>query len=298
TLKVGDTILVGTTYGKIRAMYDYKGQPVKRATPAMPVVVSGLKDVPNAGDQFEAVENERIAREMAAQRALETQQKAPRPAQSLSLEEIYAQAQAGNVQSLNIVLKADVQGSIEPIVNSLSKIKVGELGVEFIHQGLGNVTESDVMLAIASKAIVIGFNVDVEPAAERLANAEGVDVRTYNVIYRLIEDVQLALTGMLEPQYQDVLQGRAVVRQVFHISRVGDVAGAQVIEGKALRNAKMRIVRNGEVLFEGPVASLKRFTEDVREVLTGFECGIGVGDFKGLQVGDIIEFYTRERVNG
>ncbi|MBC7255042.1 MAG: translation initiation factor IF-2 [Chloroflexi bacterium] len=298
TLKVGDTILVGTTYGKIRAMYDYKGQLVKRATPAMPVVVSGLKDVPNAGDQFEAVESERVAREMAAQRALEAQQKAPRPAQSLSLEEIYAQAQAGNVQSLNIVLKADVQGSIEPIVNSLSKIKVGELGVEFIHQGLGNITESDVMLAIASKAIVIGFNVDIEPAAERLANAEGVDVRTYNVIYRLIEDVQLALTGMLEPQYQDVLQGRAVVRQVFHISRVGDVAGAQVIEGKALRNAKMRIVRNGEVLFEGPVASLKRFTEDVREVLTGFECGIGVGDFKGLQVGDIIEFYTRERVNG
>lgn len=298
TLKVGDTILVGATYGKIRAMYDYKGKPVNRATPAMPVVVAGLKDVPNPGDQFEAVENERIARDLAAQRAQEIQQRAARPIQALSLEEIYAQAQAGNVQALNVVLKADVQGSIEPIVNSLSKIKVGELGVEFIHQGLGNITESDVMLAIASKAIVIGFNVNVEPAAERLANAEGVDVRTYNVIYRLIEDVQLALAGMLEPQYQDVLQGRAIVRQVFHISRVGDVAGAQVIEGKALRNAKMRILRNGEVLFEGPVASLKRFTEDVREVLTGFECGIGVGDFKGLQVGDIIEFYTRERVNG
>lgn len=298
TLKVGDTILVGTTYGKIRAMYDYKGQAVKRATPAMPVVVSGLKSVPDAGDQFEVVENERVARDLAAERAQEAQQKVARPTQALSLEEIYAQAQAGNVQALNIVLKADVQGSIEPIVNSLSKIQVGELGVEFVHQGLGNITESDVMLAIASKAIITGFNVDIDPAAERLASAEGVDVRTYNVIYRLIEDVQLALVGMLEPTYEDVFQGRAVVRQVFHISRVGDVAGAQVIEGKALRNAKMRILRGDEVLFEGPVTSLKRFTEDVREVLTGFECGIGVGDFKGLQEGDIIEFYTRERVNG
>jgi translation initiation factor IF-2 len=296
TLKVGDAILVGQTYGKIRAMFDYQGQAIKRATPAMPAVVTGLRGVPEAGDEWEMVESERLARDMAEQRAMSLHEKAARPTQALTLEDIYAQAQAGSVKSLNIVLKADVQGSLEPIVNSLSKIEVGDLKVEFIHQGVGSVGESDVMLAIASKAIIIGFSVSVEPSAERLADAEGIDVRTYNIIYRVIEDVQLALTGMLAPVYQEVTQGRAVVRQVFHISRLGDVAGVRVTEGKALRNARLRVHRGDEALYEGNVTSLKRFTEDTREVTVGMECGVGVGDFKGLSVDDVIEFYTREIV--
>lgn len=296
TLKVGDALLVGQTYGKIRAMFDYQGQEIKRATPAMPVVVTGLRGVPEAGDEWEVVESERQARDMAEQRVLNQQEKAARPVQAMSLEDVYAQAQAGSVKSLNIVLKADVQGSIEPIVNSLSKLEVGDLKVEFIHQGVGNVGESDVMLAIASKAIVIGFNVSIDPSAERLAEAEGIDVRTYSIIYRLIEDVQLALSGMLAPVYQEVLQGRAVVRQVFHISRLGDVAGVRVTEGKALRNARLRVLRGDEMLFEGPVTSLKRYTEDIREVTVGLECGVGVGDFKGLAEDDVIEFYTKEVV--
>jgi translation initiation factor IF-2 len=237
-----------------------------------------------------------VARDLAEQRTLEAQARGAQPVQTLTLEEIYAQAQAGAVQSLNIVLKADVQGSLEPIVSSLAKLQIGDLKVEFIHQGVGNIGEADVQLAIASKAIVIGFDVTVDGSAQRLADAEGVDVRTYNIIYRLIEDVQLALTGMLAPVYEEVVQGRAVVRQVYHISRVGDIAGSRVLEGKALRNARLRVKRGDEVLFEGNVSSLKRFTDDAREVGPGLECGIGVGDFKGLAVDDVIEFYTREVV--
>ncbi len=296
TLKAGDALLVGQTYGKIRAMFDYLGRPIKRATPAMPVVVTGLKDVPGAGDEFEVAENERVARDLAEQRTQQFQERSARPVQSFNLEDVFAQAQAGAVQSLNIVLKADVQGSLEPIVNSLEKLEVGDLKVQFIHKGVGTIGEADVMLAVASKAIVIGFSVGVDGAAHRLAEAEGVDVRTYEIIYRLIEDVQLALTGMLAPVYKEVVQGKAVVRQVFHISRVGDVAGCQVSEGKALRNARLRVRRGDQMLYEGPVSSLKRFTEDAREVGPGLECGVGVGDFKGLEPDDVLEFVTKELV--
>jgi translation initiation factor IF-2 len=294
TLRVGDVLLVGRTYGKIRAMYDHQGKPLKHALPSTPVVVTGLHDVPEAGDKFEVVESERQARELAEQRMLEYQTAAARPV--LTLDEIYRRAQEGSVQALNLILKADVQGSIEPIRNSLEKIDVGDLKVKFVHQGVGNVSESDVMLAAASQAIIVGFNVGVEPAAQRLAEAEGVSIRTYAVIYELIDDVQRALSGMLKPEYKEVLQGKAIVREVFNISRVGKVAGVQVTEGKALRNALVRVKRAEAVLHEGRVGSLKRFTEDVREVGAGMECGVTVEGFGAFQVGDILEFYTQELV--
>lgn len=296
TLRVGDVLLVGRTYGKVRAMYDHQGKPLKQALPSTPVVVTGLHDVPEAGDKFEVVDSERQAKELAEQRMLEYQAAASRPVQMLTLDEIYQRAQAGSVQALNLILKVDVQGSVEPIRNSLEKIDVSDLKIKFVHHGVGNVSESDVMLAAASQAIIIGFNVAVEPAAQRLAEAEGVSIRLYNVIYELIDDVQRALTGMLQPEYKEVIQGRAVVREVFNISRVGKVAGVQVLEGKALRNAKVRVKRGETVLHDGRVGSLKRFTEDVREVSAGLECGVSVEGFGGFQAGDILEFYTQELV--
>ncbi|MBC7234310.1 MAG: translation initiation factor IF-2 [Chloroflexi bacterium] len=294
TLQVGDAVVIGETYGKIRAMSDHTGKHIRRATPSTPVVVLGLRDVPQAGEKFEVVGDERKAREIAAQRALQRSQSAALRAATLNLEDLYARAQAGAVETLNLILKADVQGSIEPIKNSLEKLEVGDLHVKFIHEGVGNISESDVNLAVASNAVIIGFNVQVEPSAEKMAEAEGVQIRTYDIIYRLIEDVQLAMTGMLAPEYHEVIQGRAVVREVFKVSRLGAVAGVQVIEGRALRNAKVRVKRREQLIFDGQVASLRRFTEDVREVATGYECGVGIANFSDFQEGDILEFYSEE----
>lgn len=295
TLEVGATLSVGQTYGKIRAMFDYKGAPITKAGPSMPVVVSGLRDVPAAGDSFVVVDSERTARAISEQRIQASQQRTSQTA-VMTLEQVYAQAQAGKVHSLNLILKADVQGSIEPIKNSLQQVHVGDLSVHFVHEGVGIVAESDINLAVAAKAVVIGFSVGVDPAAERLAEAEGIEVRLYDIIYRVIEDVEKALTGMLEPVFEDVLRGKAIVRQVFNISRVGVIAGSQINEGKGLRSATGRVVRDGKVVHQGRISSLKRFTEDVREVNTGLECGIGIEGATDIQEGDTIEFYTREQV--
>ncbi|OGO06593.1 MAG: translation initiation factor IF-2 [Chloroflexi bacterium RBG_13_56_8] len=296
TLQSGDVLLVGQTYGKIRAMFDYQGKQIERATPSMPVAVLGLHDVPTAGDTFEVVKSDSKAREMAERRTLDLQEARSRSIRPLTLDQIYERAQAGAVQSLNLVLKADVQGSLEPIRNSLNTLDIGDLKVDFVHEGVGNVRESDVMLASASQAIIIGFNVGVDPAAQRLAETEGVSIRTYDVIYRVIEDVQRALTGMLEPEYEQVVHGRATVRAVFDLSRAGKVAGAQVTEGKVLRNAMVRVVRGGNILFDGRVNSLKRFADDVREVAAGMECGVGVEGFSDFREGDILEFYSERLV--
>jgi len=298
TLSEGDTIVVGQTYGRIRAMFDYQGNRIKKALPSTPVVVTGLRGVPVAGDTFRAVENEREARSMVEERMLESKETQRRAAQPLTLDQIYAQAQAGAVQSLNLILKADVDGSLEPVRTSLEKLQIGDLKVKIVHEGVGNVSESDVQLAIASEAIIIGFNVSVDTAAQRVADAEGVSIRLYDIIYRLIEDVQKALTGMLEPEYADVVQGHAVVREVFNISRVGKVAGVRVRDGRALRNAMVRVKRGDEVVHEGRVTSLRRFTEDVREVTAGLECGVGVEGLDDVQPDDVLEFYTREVVEG
>jgi translation initiation factor IF-2 len=296
TLKVGDVLNVGQTYGKIRAMFDHQGKPLKRALPSTPVVITGLHEVPAAGDKFEVAESDRQAKEIAEQRTQALQVHEAQPVEALTLEAIYERAQAGALQALNLVLKADVQGSIEPIKNSIEKINVGDLKARFIHQGVGTIGESDVMLAVASQAVIVGFNVNVETTAQRLAEAEHVSIRTYDVIYRLIEDVQLALTGMLAPKYEDVVQGRAIVREVFSISRLGKIAGVQVTEGKALRNSQVRVKRGDKILHDGRVSSLKRFTEDAREVGTGLECGVSVEGFNGYEAGDTLEFYTHEVV--
>ena len=295
-LKEGDALVVGNTHGKIRAMFNPQGKRIKKASPSAPAVVMGLRDVPDASDRFEVAVSERAAREEAERRTLAAQTDASGPQETLTLEGIFAQAQAGSVQSLNLVLKVDVQGSIEPIKNSLDKIEIGGLRTKFVHEGVGKVSESDITLAVASKAVVVGFNVAIDPSAQRLAETEHVDVRTYDIIYRLIEDVQAALSGMLEPEYEDVVKGRALVRQIFRVRRQGAVAGSQVQEGVALRSAKARVLRGEEIIHDGTVASLKRFAEDAREVRTGMECGIGIEGFEDYLEGDIIEFYDREVV--
>lgn len=298
TLKVGDFVTVGRMAGRIRAMLNDLGKPVKEATPSMPVKVLGLPEVPSAGDVMQVMDNEQVARQIAAgrresEREQAAQQFVHRP---VSLDDVFAQMQAGKVKELNMVLKADAQGSIEPITQSLDKIEYENLKVKFISVGTGNVSESDVSLALASDAIVIAFAVDVDSAARRMADAENVDVRYYDIIYKLIEDVDKALRGMLEPVYEDVIVGRAEVRALFRIPRKGTIAGVQVLDGKAQRSATVRVRRGSETIHQGKPASLKRFTEDVTEVNTGFECGVGFDGFNDLLEGDILEFFKKERV--
>ena len=296
TLREGDSLVIDDIYGRVRAMFNEKGERLREAPPSTPVVVLGLSGVPRAGDIFEVVKDEKTARAIAAQRAEEKERETARPSRALSLEEIYARMEAGQVKELRLILKTDVQGAIEPVVSSLEKLSHDELKVKFIHVGTGNISESDIMLAVASKAIVIGFNVEVDPAARIMAEAEGVDVRLYDVIYKLIEDVDKALKGLLEPTYEELVTGRAEVRAVFTIPRVGNVAGVYVTEGLLSRNSLARVKRDGQVIYEGRVASLKRFAEDVKEVRAGYECGVGLEGFGDFKEGDIIELYREERV--
>ena len=296
TLKVSDSLVIGNIYGKVRAMFNDKMQRIKTAPPATPAVILGLSDMPEAGMAFEVAAEEKTARALAEQRAAKKEEETAKRVQPLTLDEIYAQIKAGTVKELGLVLKTDVQGSIEPIVNSLEKLSSEEVRVNIIHKGTGNINESDVMLAVASKAIIIGFDVSVSPPAARMAETEGVSVRLYDIIYRLIDDVDKALKGMLEPEYKEVIIGHGQVIATFRIPRVGVVAGVQVSDGKAARNAFVRVRRGEEKIHEGKVASLKRYTEDAREVNAGMECGIGLEGFEKFQVGDILEFYTKEQV--
>jgi translation initiation factor IF-2 len=295
SLHQGDVLLVGEIYGRVRAMHDDKGRRIEKASPSKPVVVMGLPSVPTAGDIFQVVEDERTARAIAARRAAERAERAARPVR-LSLEEIFERFQAGEIKELNVILKADVQGSLEPIVDSLEDLGNEDLKIKILRHDTGNVNESDVMLAVASEAIIIGFNVTADAAARRAAEAEGVDIRLYRIIYKLIEDMDKALKGLLEPEYQDVVIGHAQVRAVFRISRTGNIAGVHVTDGVVARNGRVRVHRGAEVLFDGQLASLKRFTEDVREVQAGFECGVGVEGFGDFEEGDILEFYRKEQV--
>jgi len=297
SLSVGDAVAVGSIFGRVRAMVDDNGRSIKKAMPSTPAAIFGLSDVPNAGDRFEVVKDERIARARAAEYAASSGAATIRSERKVSLEDFFRKAQAEGMKELLLVIKADGQGSIEPLVNSLQKLDLDEVKVRVLHTGTGSVSESDVSLAVASRAIVIAFNVDVDEAARRMAESEGIDVRKYNVIYKLIDDVDKALKGMLEPVYRDKVLGRAEVRQVFKIKNVGVIAGCIVREGVIQRDAKARLVRGGEAIFDGGVSSLKRFTEDVKEVRQGFECGIGLANFKDYKEGDSIEFYVKERVS-
>lgn len=298
TLHIGDSIVAGDIFGKIRALYDDKGQPITAAPPATPVVVLGISDVPAAGDTFSVETDERTARTLAAER--QTKKRADMTAaaapKSIALETIFAQAQSGQTKELTLILKADVQGSIEPIVNSLEKLGDEKLHVKMLHQATGNINESDVMLAVASKAIILGFSVSVDAATQRLADQEGVDIRIYNIIYNIVEDIEKALKGMLEPVYKEVILGHAEVRAVFHITKVGKIAGCYVTDGEIVRGASVRVKRGSTIVQEDRIGTLKRYQEDATEVKTGFECGIGLNNFHDVQVGDILEPYKKERV--
>lgn len=294
TLKVGDVVLVGTAYGKLRAMFDFRGKPIRKAEPSTPVEVIGLSDVPSAGEPFEVVASEREAR-LEVEKRLEEQKQRAAARKKVSLEDLFSRYQAGETKELRLILKADVQGSLEPIITELQKLGSGDIKIDIIYAETGNITENDIMLASASKAIVVGFNVQADAAARRLAESEGVSIRTYDIIYRLTEDIEKALKGMLEPEHREVVIGRAQVLAVFPVSKLGKVAGCRVSEGEIRRNANIRVYRNGNVIFEGEIASLRHQKEDVREIRQGYECGIGVRNFNDFQPGDVLECYVIER---
>lgn len=296
SLNLGDIVVVGTSYGKVKAMFDYRGRRLRRAGPSTPVSVMGLNEVPVAGDLFEVVPSEREARAIVMER-LQAQEKASTAQKTgLTLEQLFDRFQAGEVKELRLIVKADVQGSIEPIVNSLNELKQEDIKINILHKEIGNIGENDVMLAAASKAIVIGFNVQADLAARKLAEAEGVSIRLYDVIYRLIEDIEKALKGMLEPEEKETVVGHAEVRAVFRISKVGNVAGCRVLDGEIRRNARVRLTRKGTLVYEGEIASLKHLQEDVREVRAGFECGVALKNFSDVAVGDLLECYVLEKV--
>jgi translation initiation factor IF-2 len=298
TLRLKDTVVVGETYGKVRAMMTDTGRRVKKADPAMPVVIMGLNDVPNAGDTLQVVPDERTAREIALARQRQREAERLRAQRALSLDDLLDRIREGEIKELNIILKADVQGSIGAIEHALSKLNEegGEVQVNILHKATGAITESDVMLAVASRAIIIGFNARPDPAARRAAEREGVDIRFYNIIYELVDDVRRAMQGMLAPKMREVVDGYAEVRQIFHLPGKIVAAGLYVTEGKALRNDRARVLRGGVVIHEGPLASLKRFKDDVREVAAGYECGATLSEFNDIQVGDMLEFFHVEEV--
>jgi translation initiation factor IF-2 len=296
TLRVGDYVLIGEIHGRIRAMFNEAGKRTKTATPSAPVVVLGLSDVPQAGNTFRVLSDEKTARALAAERMDQRRAEQQRLVRALSLEDVYAQMQAGATKELNVILKADVQGALEPVASSLEKLGDEDLRVKIIHQATGNITESDISLAIASQAIVVGFNVRAEPAARTMAETEGVQIRHYQVIYKLIEDIDKALKGLLEPVYEKVIIGHAEVKATFRVSKVGKVAGVYVEDGIVKRNAQVTVIRDSEEIFDGNITSLKRFTEDVAEVQDGLECGVGLDNFQDFEEGDILEVYTKERV--
>jgi len=297
TLRVGDAIVAGDAAGKVRALYDYRGEKVKEAVPGEPVEILGFDSPPRAGELARVVEHERQAKDLAEKRAerLRREELAQRSQSGLSLENLFDQLQTGAVQELNIVLKGDVQGSVEALLGELSKIQHPEVRVNVIHTGVGGITENDVNLASASSALVIGFNVRPSGEARSLAEREGVDIRTYRVIYKLTEDIEQALVGMLSPVTTEEVLGEAEVRALFRVSRLGTIAGCMVTSGVVRRNARVRVIRDGTVIYETSIAQLKRFKEDAREVAEGFECGILLDGFNDVKEGDVLEaFETRE----
>jgi len=295
TLHVGDCILTGITYGKIKAMIDDKGKRLKKAGPSTPVEISGLSDIPIAGDDFIVLENEKEARQLAEKR--KDMQKGERQRRSnISLDDLFSQIQDGNIQDVNIIIKADVQGSIEAIKQSLEKLDNESVRINVIHGAVGAINETDVMLAATSNAIVIGFNVRPDKNAVKLAETEDVDIRLYRVIYDAVEDIKKAMEGMLAPEFREKVMGNAEVREVFKIPSIGTIAGTYITDGKINRNDDVRIIRDGIVVFEGKIASMRRFKDDVKEVNSGYECGIGIEKYNDLKVGDNIEAFTMEKI--
>ncbi len=294
TLKSGDIIVAGTSVGRVRVMTDDKGRKVNEAGPSVPVEIMGLAEVPQAGDGFDAVNDERLARELVEQRKAKAKEEQFKEFQKVTLDNLFASIQEGQLKDLNIIIKADVQGSAEAVKQSLVKLSNDEVRVKVIHNAVGGITESDVMLANASNAIIVGFNVRPDNVASEIAERDGVEIRCYRVIYDCIEEVEAAIKGMLAPKFRDVDIGKAEVRQVVKISSVGNIAGCHVTSGKITRGAKIRVVRDGIVVFEDEMASLRRFKDDVKEVASGFDCGIGLNKFNDIKEGDIFEAYITE----
>jgi translation initiation factor IF-2 len=293
TLEVGDVVIAGTAHGKLRALTDYKGKPIKKAGPSMPVSVMGLNEVPSAGDVFRVVETDKEARAIVAEMtdAAKSQTQTRR---RTTLEDLFANAQLGEAKELNLIVKADVQGSLDPIVSELNKLGGGEIGLKIIYTETGNISDNDIMLASASNAILIGFNVQADVSARRLAEKEGVDIRLYEIIYRMTEDIEKALKGMLDPVVKEKVIGRAQVLAVFTASKFGRVAGCKVTDGELRRNAKARLLRGDDIVYEGDMGSLRHEKDDVKEIRQGFECGVGFKNFKDIKVGDQLVCYILE----
>lgn len=296
TLQVGDNIVAGSAFGKVRAMLDDKGRRVKKAPPSMPVEVLGFHEVPQAGDAFYVTPDEKTARQVAEKRQLRKRQEELKQTTRVSLDDLFKHIKEGQVKELNLIVKADVQGSVEALRQALERLSNEEVKVRIIHGGVGAINESDIMLASASNAIILGFNVRPDVNARRAAETEKIDIRLYRVIYDAIEDVKAAMSGLLDPEYREVALGRVEVRKVYKVSKVGTIAGCYVLEGKVVRDASVRLVRDGVVIYEGKLASLKRFKDDVREVMQGYECGIMLDNWNDIQENDIIEAYTMEAV--
>jgi len=296
TLREGDAVIAGLVYGKIRAMTNYKGERLKEAYPAMPVEITGLSDVPQAGDDLFVCENDRKAKQLATGRAEKVREEKMKSVKRVTLTDLFKQLQDGQIKELNIIIKADTQGSVEAMTQALNKLSTDEVRVNVILGGVGAVNERDIMLASASNAIIIGFNVRSDSNIIKLAENEKIDVRFYRIIYQAIDDIKAAMAGLLEPIYREVALGKAEIRATFNVSKVGVIGGAYVIEGKITRSADVRVLRDNVVICEGKISSLKRFKDDAREVLAGYECGIGVEKFNGLCPKDIIEAYELQPV--
>lgn len=294
TLNAGDTIVAGMSVGRVRVMTNDRGQRVEHAGPAVPVEITGLVDVPQAGDTFDAVSDERLARELVEQRKREAKEEEFNQFHKVTLDNLFASINQGEMKELNIIVKADVQGSVEAVRQNLEKLSNEEVKVKVIHGGVGAVSESDVMLANASNAIIVGFNVRPDPVAAEVAERDGIDMRMYRIIYDCIEEIEAAIKGMLAPKFREVILGRIEVRNVFKLSSSGMIAGSYVLDGKVTRNAQIRVVRDGIVIAEDAISSLKRFKDDVKEVAQGYECGIGLEKFNDLKEGDIFEAFVME----
>ena len=296
TLHQGDILIAGTAVGRVRAMTDFRGRKLKDAGPSVPVEIIGMSEVPEAGDDFYVVADERMARELAEQRKQEKKDAMNRPVQKVSLDDLFSQIKEGEMKNLNIIVKADVQGSAEAVKISLEKLSNEEVNVRVIHCAVGAINESDVMLASTSNAIIVGFNVRPDSQAKLIAERDKVDMRMYRVIYECIEEIESAMKGMLDPKFKEVELGRVEVRQVYKITGVGIVAGSYVLEGKVTRNAQLRLVRDGIVIHEGEIASLQRFKDSVKEVAAGYECGITLEKFSDLKVGDVLECFEMQEI--
>jgi translation initiation factor IF-2 len=296
TLEVGDVALAGPYYGRIRALINDQGKRIKQAAPSIPVEITGLSGVPAAGESFVVVDNERTAKDIASRRGEKVREEEMAKARKISLADLHARLEEGEIKELPVIIKADVHGSREALAQALEKLSNDEVQVKVIHGAVGGITENDVNLAAASNAIIVGFNVRPEAKAAALADVVGVDVRLYNVIYDATDDVKKALEGLLAPAIEEKVLGRAEVRQIFRVPRIGTVAGCYVSNGVVQRNARLRLLRDSVVVYEGELASLKRFKEDAREVREGLECGASIANYNDVKEGDILEFYLLEEI--